>query len=165
MKRTITADMARAAYDYDPATGHLTHRKSRGRAIAGERAGSPKPSGYRSVRLDNRFFQSARVVWLHYYGEWPKNQIDHINHKRDDDRIANLRDVTGHINLHNQSGRRSNNTSGVVGVHLNRTSGKYHATIWKNRKCIFLGCFAEFSEAVEARRRGKEVHHKDGKAA
>lgn len=155
----ITADTVRALFTYDPRTGHLLHQRARGIAKRGDRAGTLKPTGYRLIRVNGRWFQSARVVWLHYYGVWPKQQVDHINHVRDDDRIENLRDVAQRENLHNLSGKRKNNTSGTVGVTWNSRSQKWYAVIYVMSKAIFLGSHDTYEAAVEARQAGKRIYH------
>ena len=159
IKAEISAEIVRAKFAYNPVTGHLLHRRGRGRAQRGTRAGSLKPTGYRVVNVNGRFFQSARVAWLHYYGMWPEHQIDHINHCRDDDRIENLRDVTGTVNQHNQSGARKNNTSGCVGVHFNNKEQRWYAVTYLKSKLHFLGSFHTFEDAVAARIEGKARLH------
>jgi len=155
----ITADVVRLIYDYDPQTGFLTHRRGRGRAKRNSRAGTVKKNGYRTIRVRGRWFSSGRVAWLHYYGEWPRHQIDHINHVRDDDRIANLRDVPGAVNMHNLGALRSNSTTGVVGVSFNKRQRKYVASVYVGGRCIFLGQFSSLPEAAEARAKGKAQYH------
>ena len=159
MAKEITAELVRLMFDYDAQTGHLIHRQNQGRAKRGERAGTLKPTGYRVISVQRRFFQSARVVWLHQYGSWPTHQVDHINHVRDDDRLENLRDVTPQQNLHNLSARRKNNSSGVQGVHWNTREGKWYAVIYAAGKGIFLGSYVLFEDAVLARVEGKKKYH------
>lgn len=158
-KDEISCETVREMFDYDPQTGHLLHRRARGRARPGSRAGSLKPTGYRVVNVKGRWFQSARVVWIHQHGCWPTNQIDHINHVRDDDRLENLRDVTAQQNVHNLGTTRKNSLSGVPGVCWNARSSRWYATIYLSGKAIFLGSFKSFEEAVAARNAGKAKYH------
>ena len=159
MATEVTAELVRSMFDYDPSTGHLLHKFNRARCKRGDRGGSLKPNGYRQVNIKGRLFQSARIVWLHQYGEWPRNQVDHINHVRDDDRLENLRDVTPQQNSHNLSGKRKNNTSGAVGVTWHARSKRWYAFIYVKQKAIFLGSHATYEEAVAARHAGKVAHH------
>ena len=159
MATKVTAELVRSMFDYDPSTGHLLHRFNRARCKRGDRGGSLKPNGYRLVNIKGRFFQSARIVWLHQYGCWPAHQIDHINHVRDDDRLENLRDVTAQQNLHNLSATRKNNLSGVPGVRWNTRDSRWYAIIYLSGKAIFLGSFKSFEEAVAARNAGKAKYH------
>lgn len=48
-------------------------------------------------------------------GDWPKDQLDHINGVRDDNRIENLREVTSQQNNFNRK-PNSNSTSNYKGV-------------------------------------------------
>ena len=100
------------------------------------------------------------MAWLHYYGQWPEHQIDHINHLRDDDRIKNLRDVTPQENSHNLGSKRKNNTSGTVGVTWNAKRKKWYAAIHVMSKPIFLGGYDSYEAAVQARNEGKLEYHK-----
>lgn len=71
-------------------------------------------------------------------GEWPPDEIDHINGVRDDNRWVNLRIATRGQNLCNAR-RRSDNTSGYKGVCWDANKGKWLASITINRKNKFLG--------------------------
>jgi hypothetical protein len=75
--------------------------------------------------LDRKLYSAARLAWLYVHGEWPKNQIDHINRVRDDDRLVNLRDVTRTENQNN----RSNNNGLPEGVQWHTEKAKYVARI------------------------------------
>jgi len=108
--------------------------------------------GYKSGRINSQLFRAHRVAWALHFGEWPSDQIDHINGVRGDNKIENLRIVTHQDNHRNQK-RSSNNTSGVTGVHWNTRKGKWASRIWvggKNGK--HLGYFDSFDEAVQTRK-------------
>jgi hypothetical protein len=51
------------------------------------------PGGYLRVWIDGYTFPAHRLIWLHVHACWPTYWIDHINGVRDDNRLANLRDV------------------------------------------------------------------------
>lgn len=77
---------------------------------------------------------------------------DHINgyKSRNDNRKKNLRPVTIQQNNFNKD-KGSNNTSGFVGVSLEKEKCKYEVRIGLNYKTIFLGYFNNFTEAVKNR--------------
>lgn len=77
-------------------------------------------------------------------------EIDHKNHKKYDNRKNNLRDVSHSENMMNCS-IKSNNTSGITGVNFRRDKNKWEARIIVNKKCIRLGYFDNFTEAVKVR--------------
>jgi len=98
----------------------------------------------------NKDFLAHRIAWLIYYGEWPKNQIDHINQDPTDNRIENLRDVTQVENLKNQA-LRSTNTSGYLGVHFEKAKQKYRVRVQINNSSKHIGYYNTIEEAVAAR--------------
>jgi len=117
--------------EYDPETGvfiwkpRTTDDKSWNTKFAGEVAGSINNHGYRRIGIDGKIYMAARLAWLYVHGEWPKNEIDHINRVRDDNRMVNLRDVTSTENSNN----RSDNNGFPEGVHWHTKSAKYRAQI------------------------------------
>jgi len=126
----MEAEYARSRLQYDPETGEFIWKPRVGDKrwnirYAGEAAGSIKDNGYRQIMIDGKIYMAARLAWLYVYGEWPKNQIDHINRIRDDDRMVNLRDVTPTKNNNN----KSNNNGFPEGVHWDTGKAKYQARI------------------------------------
>lgn len=98
----ITAREARELFNYDPLTGTLTWRSSIARNVpVGTIAGGRHSKGYVKVKIYGRMYFAHRLAWLISYGRFPKNQIDHINRNRADNRLANLRDVTQSENMAN----------------------------------------------------------------
>ena len=87
---------------------------------------------------------------MYVYGEFPKNQIDHINRIKTDNSIKNLRDVDASTNHHN-IGVRSHNTSGVTGVVWDSRSKKWKAQIILENKRYLIGTFKTVELAKIAR--------------
>jgi hypothetical protein len=84
--------------------------------------------------------------------------IDHINHKMHDNRKNNLRICEHMTNMMNQS-KRSDNTSGVPGVHFHKPNGMWCARIGANGKRINLGYFNSFEDAVRVRKEAEEKYY------
>ena len=88
-------------YTYDAATGRLTSSRY-GRAIRGKRLGN---RGYLCVLclMGKRqvFVRLHHAVWAVCKGRWPEQQIDHVNGDKHDNRIENLREVSGSENKMN----------------------------------------------------------------
>ena len=112
------------------------------------------PDGYRRASVFGRRYRAHRLIWAIHYGTWPNGQIDHINGKRDDNRIENLRDVTATDNTRNRHDNALN-TSGQMGVCWNKAKEKWRVTIGAGGKRIHIGEFREKSEAVAARKKAE----------
>lgn len=66
--------------------------------------------------------------------------VDHINRNRLDNRRENLRYASAEESMRNR-GRFRNNTSGYKGVHWNKASQNWLASIRAGGKQLHLGCF------------------------
>jgi hypothetical protein len=154
----LTAQQLRELLNYDPQTGLLTWRAYRnGRALAGAVAGAPRDSGHIVVGIEGKYRPAHRLAWLHFYGEWPKQHIDHINGKPDDNRIANLRDIPMTLNVQNQRGPQVRNTTGFLGV--TKRGKRFGAEISINGKSCKLGSFDTAEAAHAAYLIAKREHH------
>ena len=107
--------------------------------------------GYRVGAICRVNFRAHRVAWAIVHGEWPADQIDHINGDRSDNRLDNLAPVTNAIN-HQNEGMPKNNTSGVAGVYWCKHTGKWRALVKVNYKSRCLGRYATIAEAQAARK-------------
>ena len=136
--------------EYHPDTGHFYWKKSiHSRAKKGQRAGTLKTSGYRFIGLWHQRFREHRLAFLYMTGSMPE-QVDHINHIRDDNRWCNLRAACYKSNGKNHP-KTKRNTSGVVGV-SQYADGRYRASIYTLGKHHRLGIFEDYFEAICARK-------------
>ncbi len=106
-------------------------------------------SGYASGRILSRTVLSHRVVWKLATAEDPEF-IDHVNGRRADNRIENLRSVSKRENSLNQRPPK-HSTSGVLGVSWHRRTGKWAAKIGVNGQTLHLGYFSTIEDAAAAR--------------
>lgn len=81
-----------------------------------------------------------------------KPTVDHINRDHTDDRIDNLRWATYDEQNQNRGpmSMRRDNTSGVRGVHWNKTAAKWRAQIQVNGTKLHLGWFDDIHDAEAA---------------
>lgn len=149
MKELSHADLI-AAIDYDKDSGIFTWRPRKQEAFstkriflswnaryAGKIAGHDnKTLGYSEVFVLGKSYYAHRLAWFYVHGEWPKFDIDHINHNRTDNRLCNLRQATDSENQQNQKLSKAN-SSGTTGVS------------WSTRKSAWI---------VQARYCGKSVY-------
>lgn len=140
-------------FNYEPATGILTWRMSTKHIKAGTRAGFAVAKGYRAVKLFGKIYREHQLVWALHYGEWPDPHrvIDHINGRKDDNSIANLRLATVTQNAAN-SKRRAVNTSGFKGVCWHKRDKVWVAHIGVDGKNLHLGTFTSKESAFAAYR-------------
>lgn len=167
---SLTWQVVRKLLIYDPSTGKLYWRprdletakndryvKMWNTRTAGREAfTSTNKKGYRVGAIYNKLYTAHRIIWLYVYGNLP-NEIDHINGKRDENFIMNLRDVT-HIENHRNVGINRHNKTGVSGVHWSKRENKWIARINDVNKNIRLGCFSNFDDAVQARRKAESLY-------
>lgn len=172
----IDVETLRALIAYDADTGSLTWKRraeslfidtGRGSAAAAKAwnnkwAGKPalnslRSDGYFEGRVFRELVLAHRAIWALHYGEWPEFQIDHINHLRGDNRIANLRTVPNAVNAKNMS-RRQTNTSGVQGVYWHKTALKWAAGITLNGRHKYLGLHDTIEAAAAARKSAEALY-------
>jgi hypothetical protein len=125
---------------YDPESGHFTWIKPRPKIRVGARAGYLHYRGYRAIEIYARAYAEHRLAWLYVYGTWPKDQIDHINRERSDNRISNLREATNGQNRANSKHMSRHGCKGIA-FHGWLKENPWEARITVNKKSIYLGCF------------------------
>jgi hypothetical protein len=147
----------RGLLNYAPETGEFVWRWRNdvpqwwNTRYAGKVAGKDNGRGYWTITIGHRSHKSHRLAWLVMTGELPSGHIDHINGVRNDNRFANLRDVSRTENNRNVA-LRIDNISGCVGVCWVKREGQWVAQIAVNRRNIHLGYFDCLEGAIAARK-------------
>jgi hypothetical protein len=119
-------------YEYE--TGLFYWLVSRGGGCkVGQVAGClDKKSGYIKIQINSHQYYAHRLAWAYIHGEYPNGEkpfIDHINGKKADNRLANLKCSSSGENNKNLC-MNSRNTSGISGVYreeLVSPSGKIYS--------------------------------------
>ncbi len=161
----VSADTLRELIALDPDTGLLSwrprDRRWFGDAPSGDRvtaawnarwAGTPALNadngrGYLRGRVVGENVLAHRAVWAIHYGEHPPGEIDHINGRKDDNRVANLRCCSRQQNLHNTLAQLSEGRQ-FKGVYRDR--GRWAAKLRHGGKSHHIGCFGSEIEAAKA---------------
>jgi hypothetical protein len=148
--RPLTAEEVRSLLTYDPLTGAFTWIATPGRGIpAGSKAGYLLDNGRVGITIRGRCYLAARLAWLYVHGEWPRDQIDHKNRIRTDDRIENLREATAFQNAQNR-GKHITKKGGRPYKGVVPMGRRFAAYISGNKRNRYLGMFDTAEAAAEA---------------
>lgn len=141
----FTAALVRQQLSYDAQTGVFTWIARFSRARKHARADVPGTDGYRRIFIAGKYYKAHRVAWLWAHGDWPADQIDHVNLDKTDNRLANLRPADLRLNAGNCRTKRR----GLKGATLHK-SGKWQAQICSFGKRTYLGLFDSEGAAHQA---------------
>jgi len=157
-KQILTQDHLKELLYYNKQFGIFVRKKSMYRYKKGDIAGWLNNSGYIQIGIAGSQPLAHRLAFLYMTGSMPNDEVDHINGVRTDNRWPNLREATKHQNQKN-SKINTLNTSGVMGVYLNKRSKKWNVQISVNGQYIYLGSFLDWFEAVCARKSAELKHN------
>jgi hypothetical protein len=146
---------------YEPETGIFRWKSSRGRVKAGDVAGCSKNScGYVQIKVKGLSCKAHRLAWLFVYGDIPKEEIDHINGIRADNRICNLRLATRAQNQRNR-GITKRSSSGLKGAYWYPRLNCWVAKIRVNGRLLHLGYWPSKYSAHNAYKFAVPLLHKE----
>jgi hypothetical protein len=147
----LSAERVREVLNYCPLTGALHWKAVRNRPdLAGKLAGSINAhTGYHEITVDGVKYLAHRLAWLHFYGRWPADLLDHEHGIKTDLRIAKLREANPTQNSQNRM-LPPHNTSGHKGVFRRPGSKPFRARIRVNGQAIHLGVFKTLEGAAAA---------------
>lgn len=143
----LTQADLQSLFNYDKDTGIFTRKiisknyKQKVNSIAG----TTNSEGYIVIGIDKKYYKAHRLAWLYVYGKFPKEQIDHINGIKNDNRICNLREVTNAENQQNRTKLNLNNKTGINGIDFRKN--KYRVRICVNYDSIYIGEYKTLDEA------------------
>lgn len=146
----LPIEKLRAAFRYDPETGGLINRYTRGStARAGEVAGC-RAGRYVIVGFEYESYLAHRIVWALHHDTVP-DHIDHEDTNGLNNRIGNLRECTPTQNNHNQIAKRAKKDL-AKGVTMYSQKGftYFRSRIVVDKKERSLGYFKTEAEAAAA---------------
>lgn len=153
----ITQNRLRELTHYCQQTGQFTHLQSNRRKKAGMPAGSLRRDGYVYAMFDGHRAMAHQFAWLYMTGEWPTQEIDHIDNNKANNAFANLRQVSRRANTENKRTAKRTSTTGLLGVVRHRD--KFVAKIVHAGKRTHLGVFETPEAAHEAYVQAKRRLH------
>lgn len=146
-------DLVSRVLSYNPETGVFTWLVDMSRiAKKGDTAGYISERGYRRICVGGKLYMAHRLALLvSGVDVGDSDEVDHIDHDKLNNRLANLR-VVGREGNNRNAARRKDNSSGVTGVQK-----MTNCDLWKARIGIGGGkdkwrLFRTMEEAVACRR-------------
>lgn len=161
----VGQDSLKERLEYDPETGIFNWLIPPPRSAVGDIAGRPNTNGYLEVWLLSKRYLLHRLAFLYMDGDHPASEIDHIDGCRTNNAWSNLRRVSSAENSRNKK-IFSNNRSGASGVHYDRSTGEWVASIRSGGKLIRIGSYGLKFFAKQARREAEKkygYHENHGK--
>lgn len=154
--KTFRDDLSRedvlGLLDYDRETGVFTWRRRENetfnKRFAGAPAGAVVASGV-MVQIGGKKYAAHRLAWLIETGAWPAGEVDHKNVDNTDNRFDNLREASSSQNCANKKLSKAS-TSGLKGVSVCSSTGRWKAQICVNGEVLYLGLFETPEAANEA---------------
>jgi hypothetical protein len=152
MSEGLTHSELKRRLSYDPETGIFRWKIAKRVNIKpGDIAGTDR-GGYVQIVMFRKRYHAHRLAF-HWMTGTPlsaKEEVDHINGIKGDNRWENLRVVSRGENCKNKAIPRSN-SSGAMGVGWDTVKGKWVAHIKVNKRHIHLGYFTDFNQAKSKR--------------
>jgi hypothetical protein len=173
-REALTAEYVRQILYYNPETGVFTWRTRPREHFATLNAfatwnakyahratgGSTNKDGYLRIGINGNSYYAHRLAWLYMTGEWPTDEIDHVNGTTIDNKISNLRQASHAQNMINRK-LQKNNTSGHKGVRWSKRDRMWSVSIKTGGRTNYLGYFRDdqFDEAVAVyEKAARELH-------
>lgn len=114
--------------------------------------------GYKHGAVLGKNYLAHRVIWAMQTGAWPKEQIDHADRDRYNNRWSNLREATHGQNCSNKTSLE-NSSSKYLGVSWKTDKKIWRARIWKDGQEKHLGHFGcEIKAAQAYDKAAKKIH-------
>ena len=111
---------------------------------------SQRSDGYFVGSINKQYVLAHRVIYKIIYGVEPDN-IDHEDGDTSNNKKKNLISKTHQSNMVNRK-LPVNNSTGQLGVYLNKKRNVWDAYIHVNKTRKFMGSFNSFDDAVAARK-------------
>jgi len=142
MQDKLTQTQLQAELNYDPLTGIFIRLRSGPKLKSGDVTGWVNAVGYCQITISGKTVAAHRLAWLYMTGNWPQEDVDHINQVKTDNRWSNLRAASRSANMFN--------TPYYSGKGVRQRGAKWEAVITPGGVPKRLGMFKSLAEANAA---------------
>ena len=122
------------------------HKNLNGKEAGAERS-CKNGKKYWVIKINNKAYKRARLIFLFLNGRFPFPCVDHIDGNSLNDNPENLREATVTQNSWNHKGRKKT-TNLPMGIR--KVKDRYVSRISVNKKHIHIGTFVNLNEALES---------------
>jgi hypothetical protein len=143
----LTQERLKEVLHYDPETGVFTWKVSLNSRIPVGSVAGCIVQHYRAIGIDGEKYRAHRLAFLYMTGRFPKDEVDHIFHDKDNNRWRFITEATRKKNAKNLSLSKANKT-GYCGIYVDK--GKFRAMIQHEYKKICCGRYDTIEDAVAA---------------
>lgn len=163
-KTQLELDAIQSSWYLDDLCAIRWKRNAAGGKHIGDLVGMSKlKSGHRNVFLNiNKKlygYSESNVVWFLAYGEWPLQEVDHMDGNPTNNLLKNLRLATRSEQCRNRISGKAGRVN--KGVYKRDYGNKWSAQIWVDGKCKNLGTYDSEEEAIEVRMLATEMMHNE----
>lgn len=141
-----------AKYDFDTESGLIRFRVKIKGNNAGDKAGTIRTDGYVRLRIDGKARFAHRLIYFIATGKQPE-YLDHVNGRKSDNRISNLRAATNSENMCNHQKREPQ------GVYLR--GSRWHGRVMKDYKTHRITPTEDRDEAVRRLHELRQALHRE----
>lgn len=159
----LTQEIIKENFKYDPDTGDFFWIKQNyGKRNLKNAISSKNSKGYIQVCTNlsgsKKIYDVHRLIWIYVYGEI-KNQIDHINGIRHDNRLCNLREATHQQNMMNR--KKTSKKNKFKGIYSSKNKKRWVAEICFKGQRKYLGIFDTQEEAGQVYEKAAKENFKE----
>src|SRR5208337_3881401 len=115
----------------------------------GDRAGTLDEKGYIVITIKGKRYYAHVLAWFYMTGEWPKDEIDHRDLDKANNKWLNFR-LSNRLQNCSHRLKNTNNTSGFKGVYFDKRANKLRVRITVNNELKCVGSFTNIIRAAQA---------------
>lgn len=150
----LTQEQLKRQLKYNPDTGDFTavvQKDSGSKAAIGSYINK---YGCVVIQINGVKYLAHRLAFLYMTGEWPAEQVNHINGIFDDNAWSNLKASANNENQ-TKTGKSTDKTCGVTGVRWLLHKRKWSASIQVDGKPVYLYLGDSEEDAIAARKKAE----------